>query len=259
LYCQITFDFASKNQIFARVQSILISVILWIIFGLIQGFFDWYSNQSNGLFDELYTNLFYFSILGGLGVGLPMSLIFTVLTLGGGFYAMEVKGKIAPNQGIRESAKNALIFLLISPVFGWLSFAFTILSFLLGVLISGGPQLWPLFIQRFINNVPVFFAESLSPKYLSVYLMLGLLSAGEFGGFAYIQHYVLRFVLHRAGYIPWNYERFLDYAAERIFLQKVRGGYIFIHRLLMEHFAQFNLLEFVTKENEGNAREKLTG
>jgi hypothetical protein len=39
------------------------------------------------------------------------------------------------------------------------------------------------------------------------------------------------------GYIPWNYARFLDYATERIFLQKV-GGYIFIHRLLLEHFAQ---------------------
>ena len=29
----------------------------------------------------------------------------------------------------------------------------------------------------------------------------------------------------------------LDYAADRIFLQKVGGGYIFIHRLLLEHFA----------------------
>jgi hypothetical protein len=30
---------------------------------------------------------------------------------------------------------------------------------------------------------------------------------------------------------------FLDYAAERIFLRKVGGGYIFIHRLLQEYFA----------------------
>jgi len=28
----------------------------------------------------------------------------------------------------------------------------------------------------------------------------------------------------------------LDYAADRIFLQKVGGGYIFIHRMLMEYF-----------------------
>ncbi len=37
--------------------------------------------------------------------------------------------------------------------------------------------------------------------------------------------------------MPWNYARFLDYAAERILLRKVGGGYIFIHRLLMEYFA----------------------
>ena len=57
------------------------------------------------------------------------------------------------------------------------------------------------------------------------------------GGFAYIKHYVLRFLLWRNGYAPLNYIRFLDYAAERVFLRKVGGGYIFTHRLLMEYFA----------------------
>jgi hypothetical protein len=42
--------------------------------------------------------------------------------------------------------------------------------------------------------------------------------------------------LHRTT-IPWNYARFLDYATERLFLQKVGGGYIFVHRMLLEHFA----------------------
>jgi hypothetical protein len=43
--------------------------------------------------------------------------------------------------------------------------------------------------------------------------------------------------------MPWNYARFLDYAVDRIFLQKVGGGYIFIHRLLMEHFAAMQFEE----------------
>jgi hypothetical protein len=30
---------------------------------------------------------------------------------------------------------------------------------------------------------------------------------------------------------------FLDYAAKRIFLHKVGGGYIFVHRLLQDYFA----------------------
>jgi len=53
-----------------------------------------------------------------------------------------------------------------------------------------------------------------------------------------LKHLSLRLVLWHSGAIPWNYAHFLDYAAERIFLQKVGGGYIFIHRMLMEHFAQ---------------------
>ena len=37
--------------------------------------------------------------------------------------------------------------------------------------------------------------------------------------------------------MPLNYVRFLEYATERIFLRRVGGGYIFIHRLVQEHFA----------------------
>ena len=39
------------------------------------------------------------------------------------------------------------------------------------------------------------------------------------------------------GSIPGNYVRFLDYAAERILLRKVGGGYTFIHRMLLDYFA----------------------
>ena len=44
-------------------------------------------------------------------------------------------------------------------------------------------------------------------------------------------------MLVRSGSIPWNYVKFLDYAAERILLRKVGGGYIFIHGMLLEYFA----------------------
>ena len=64
-------------------------------------------------------------------------------------------------------------------------------------------------------------------------------------GFVCFQHLILRFLLWRSGCIPWNYARFLDYAAERIFLQKVGGGYIFVHRTLLEHFAQMNQVSTV--------------
>jgi hypothetical protein len=46
---------------------------------------------------------------------------------------------------------------------------------------------------------------------------------------------------YRNGNIPWDYARFLDYATKLGFLEKVGNGYIFIHRLLLEHFAQMEL------------------
>jgi eukaryotic-like serine/threonine-protein kinase len=58
-----------------------------------------------------------------------------------------------------------------------------------------------------------------------------------YGGQDVIQHYVLRFMLYWKGYTPLRYANFLDYAARLVLLQKVGGGYIFIHRLLLEHFA----------------------
>lgn len=67
--------------------------------------------------------------------------------------------------------------------------------------------------------------------------LLGGLGANESSGVVCIQHYTLRLMLYRKNYIPLDYVSFLDYASDRIFLQKVGGGYIFVHRMLLEHFA----------------------
>ena len=59
----------------------------------------------------------------------------------------------------------------------------------------------------------------------------------RYGGYTWLQHRRLRRLLIRRGVIPRDYVDFLDYAAERIFLRKVGGGYMFIHRLLQDDFA----------------------
>ena len=76
-----------------------------------------------------------------------------------------------------------------------------------------------------------------------VYGVLGGLCIGLwYGGLDVIQHYIVRFLLWRAGAMPRDYARFLDYAAEELnFLQKVGGGYIFVHRYLLEYFAAMDL------------------
>jgi hypothetical protein len=53
--------------------------------------------------------------------------------------------------------------------------------------------------------------------------------------------------------MPWNYSRFLDYCADRIFLRKVGGGYIFIHRMLMEYFASLDTQSLDIPKQDSNA------
>lgn len=52
-----------------------------------------------------------------------------------------------------------------------------------------------------------------------------------------IKKLMLRMALYSQGNIPWNYRRFLNYSAERLFLQKVGDRYQFIHKILQQHFA----------------------
>jgi DNA polymerase III delta prime subunit len=66
---------------------------------------------------------------------------------------------------------------------------------------------------------------------------IGLFIAMEKGGYFLLDHLAARYVLRRKDLIPWHLVRFLDTAAERLFLRKVGGGYIFVHRTLLEYFA----------------------
>jgi uncharacterized membrane protein YeaQ/YmgE (transglycosylase-associated protein family)/GTPase SAR1 family protein len=147
-------------------------------------------------------------LITGLGYGLIAGLSFGLMAgLGEGLESSEIETKTSPNQGIWQSVRNAITL--------WL-------------------------IVGLMFEVTFGLSKGLS-KGLSYSLSVGLIAGLQFGGRACIQHFTLRLILYFNNYIPWNYARFLDYAAERIFLQKVGGGYIFIHRMLMEHFAQMEL------------------
>ena len=139
--------------------------------------------------------------------GLILGFVFTLMIgLIYGLKGAEIEQKTFPNQGIWRSAGNSIIIVLSS----WV---------ILSIIIFG------------------YFPMGLQSKtsIISWGLMLGLLFGG---GIAVIQHSSLRFTLWIKGLIPINLVHFLDYSTERIFLQKVGGGYIFIHRMLLEHFAR---------------------
>jgi hypothetical protein len=138
------------------------------------------------------------SLFLGLLLGLIIGIIHTVK-------GSEVETKTFPNQGIRRSARHAGIIVAVC----WLLLSVVILTW------------FPKGIQS-------------KTSIMTWSLILGLLFGG---GITVIQHYSLRFLLWIQGLIPMNLVRLLDYASERIFLQRVGGGYIFIHRMLLEHFA----------------------
>ena len=71
---------------------------------------------------------------------------------------------------------------------------------------------------------------------LGIGLAVGIGGGLLFGGEAYFQHSTLRLLLWHAGCAPLRYVRFLDDAVSCIFLRKVGGGYIFIHRQLRDYF-----------------------
>jgi hypothetical protein len=137
--------------------------------------------------------------------------------------------RVVPNQGIRRSALNGLVLGLISTVIvgliGVLSYGLSYGLFALSSVLSSGLSLGP---SYGLSGVLV--------AGLSTGLLVGLLK----GGLASFRHVVLRFLLWRTGSVPWRYARFLDAAAERILLRKVGGGYIFVHRLLLEYFASLD-------------------
>ncbi|MCB8924633.1 MAG: hypothetical protein H6652_03290 [Ardenticatenaceae bacterium] len=74
--------------------------------------------------------------------------------------------------------------------------------------------------------------------YLSFILVNALpLAFTWFGGLAWCQHWALRFMLARRGWLPWRLAPWLEEMVARGLLRRVGGGYIFIHRSLLEYFA----------------------
>jgi len=229
LLCGIVFGLTS-GLVFGLTGGLAFGLTGGLIFGSLLGLrsnqeinpvetvdWDWYRTRLENRLNFDLTRKEINRLIVGLIVWLAFRLIselnielFLVMAFGlifgliGGLIGSNVESKSSPNQGIFRSARNAVKLGLFSGlIFGLIG---GLIYGLIGGLISG----------------------------LISTLLMSILSNA---GIACIQHFVLRMILFSSGHIPWNYARFLDYATERIVLQKVGGGYIFVHRLLLEHFA----------------------
>jgi NACHT domain/CHAT domain len=151
------------------------------------------------------------STMIGLFGGMILVLVSVLFS---GLGSSDIEKRTIPNQGIYSSIRNCIIIGLI----GGLLFALIF---------------W-LSLKLFIGD------KQIGGIWLIGGLISGLFFGLKYGGTAWNQHYVLRVMLHQKGRIPWNYAKFLDFASDRLLMKKVGGGYVFFHRMLLEHFARMN-------------------
>lgn len=172
----------------------------------------------------------------GIAIGLIHGIIYpfevrAILVVATGLSALLVAGisnnvlerhqRIRPNQGIWRSARNGWQAGLIAGTYTWLLVA-GLFGYFYGPLTG--------LLYGIVPGLSVGFCLALQQ-----------------GGTAFFLHLILRSMLWWEGTLPWNVSRFLDEAADRVLLRKVGGGYIFVHRYLLEYFA--SLGEYASKED----------
>ncbi len=145
-----------------------------------------------------------------LGLYLPIAGVSGFLARG---LCMQIVEKSRPNEGTRRSLDNALrAGALIGPVVGlvcWPAFHFTLgddsgeLSAAEGAVLFGA--------------------------------LGAVIAALWFGGMDFLRHWMLRLAL--TGVAPRRWKKFLKYAAGIGLLRRAGGGFMFIHRFVLDHFA----------------------
>ena len=139
-------------------------------------------------------------------IGTLFNIVFQVLIFG---FKYEVTDKIKyPNQSIKLSFHYFLVTILIYTIMGMLS----------GIVLSRS-----------------IFGLTLG---LAIGFYVGFLGGMSPDGEVVLKHFILRYFLAYYNYFPLSIIPFLNYASDLVLLRKIGGGYIFIHRAIMNHFAK---------------------
>lgn len=147
-----------------------------------------------------------------LSIGLASAVADSLL---GGLEAREVGPSVEPGMVIWKSARSALLAGTIAAVVG---------SVVAVLLLMAG---------RYLFGLQHDFRQT-----IILWLSIGFITtAFQYGGKAFLEHWLLRFLLWSEGSLPLNLQRFLDHVVRRTFMCRVGEGYIFVHRLPMEYFA----------------------
>ena len=129
--------------------------------------------------------------------------------------------KVRPNAGIAQSRANALRVSLASAVPVGLAFALVIQPHIL----------------RSLSVVHKFSGEGRLVVGIAVGMFVFTAMFLIYGGFTVLMHYVLRVWLAIRTPLPIDLVALLDRAVELGLMRRVGGGYVFLHRTLLDHFA----------------------
>ncbi|PSB15792.1 NACHT domain-containing protein [Phormidesmis priestleyi ULC007] len=217
---QICFTQAAIKRATRNISSYLIDGMrIGLIFGLSFGLISMLSAVLSGALSGPLLKVLFFALIvvliAGLSFGMIAALVEMLIRVLIDSLQVDVESRIRPNrpnQGISRSINNVALCVALAVV-----------------------------IAAFIQTLLLQTYKSSITELNNIALLLQILVWFSFqwiGGQACIQHFSLRLVLFRSHAIPWNFARFLNYATERMFLQRVGGRYRFVHKLLQEHLAK---------------------
>lgn len=171
-----------------------------------------------------------FGLLDGPAVGGAVGLATGIaVTASLGLSSVVFDERTRPNEGIRRSARTALQAGLLIGGLAGLTFALAVgLSTGIGDAMAAGRLGYG---QQSLAMIGLL--NGLGPGLIGA--AVGVIA---FGGLAVVQHGLLRVLLWRSGDAPLNLAAFLDDAVQLQLLHRIGGGYMFIHRLLLNYCAE---------------------
>jgi hypothetical protein len=159
-----------------------------------------------------------FWVLGGTWSAGLVGILIGTLWLGitslllGGLSSKQIEETTHPGQRLKQTYSNAMLVVVSTT----LAFGLTIM-----IGIGFNKELYPWMIIGMVWGGTA-----------------GLAIGWDYGVRAIMHHHTLRFFLVWNQLLPQRIFPFLEHAVNLIFLRRVGGSYIFVHRLLMEHFAE---------------------
>ena len=154
--------------------------------------------------------------------------VFISAAIGGAVFGFQraegIHRRLIPNEGVFRSVRMGS---LLGLGFGVIGFLFSAIITAIFFWLKGREALY----NNLMGAMPPLLTVSAFPAAIGAML----------GGFDVpVKHFVLRALLTMGEQIPWRFRHFLDVCSSQLMLRRVGGGYIFVHRYLLEHFARIH-------------------